>query len=287
MEQNLQTILQQHFFKADDPPGIVKGGKFLLNGTLIRIEDFESEVGPNGAVISQVIKYSRLPQYMSVRGGVTCLDCRWLNSDVIELARGIYQAGPPFASLPILGDALMDAGCDDRQLLTCCQQSEPRALIPILPTIFHQETLRELHFNRSGCYSGHTLKEVVDRIDHWLDDEPARSPLRGMFAELYKAMGEPIVAEAYEWLAAAKKWPDKDGWFAINHGMSRRMSAHCILPIDSRGFLGSRSYNELWDHVETRLRFEQLFVNFWHCCNSTQRRRLWGLIANEHTASSS
>jgi hypothetical protein len=58
------------------------------------------------------------------------LDPRWLTSTVVDLARSIYkadprQAGGHLTNLPILADALMDAGCDDEELLAHCRSDGP------------------------------------------------------------------------------------------------------------------------------------------------------------------
>ena len=47
-------------------------------------------------------------------------DPRWLTTDVLALARGIYD-DRAFDRLPILADALMDAGCEDEQVLAHCR----------------------------------------------------------------------------------------------------------------------------------------------------------------------
>jgi hypothetical protein len=57
------------------------------------------------------------------------LDPRWLTSTVVDLARSIYegdtrQAGG-YLNLPILADALMDAGCDSEELLAHCRGDGP------------------------------------------------------------------------------------------------------------------------------------------------------------------
>jgi hypothetical protein len=44
------------------------------------------------------------------------IDPRWLTSNVIDLSRVIYDERA-FERLPILADALMDAGCDDERIL--------------------------------------------------------------------------------------------------------------------------------------------------------------------------
>jgi hypothetical protein len=48
----------------------------------------------------------------------------WLTTDVIGLARGIYDERA-FERMPILADALMDAGCEDEQILGHCRGEGP------------------------------------------------------------------------------------------------------------------------------------------------------------------
>jgi hypothetical protein len=52
------------------------------------------------------------------------LDPRWLSSNVIDLARTIYDERV-FERMPILADALMDAGCDNEDILGHCRGSRP------------------------------------------------------------------------------------------------------------------------------------------------------------------
>jgi hypothetical protein len=49
------------------------------------------------------------------------IDPAWLTSTVLALAEGIYQ-DRAFNRLPILADALMDAGCDNDDVLSHCRQ---------------------------------------------------------------------------------------------------------------------------------------------------------------------
>lgn len=52
------------------------------------------------------------------------LDRRWRTADVLGIARGIYE-DRDFSRMPILGDALLDAGCDDDQVLAHCRSDRP------------------------------------------------------------------------------------------------------------------------------------------------------------------
>lgn len=47
-------------------------------------------------------------------------DPRWRTNPVREMARGMYRAGT-FAGMPLLADALQDAGCADAEILDHCR----------------------------------------------------------------------------------------------------------------------------------------------------------------------
>lgn len=51
-------------------------------------------------------------------------DPRWRTADVTALARGIYE-DRAFDRLPLLADALMDAGCDHEEILAHCRSEGP------------------------------------------------------------------------------------------------------------------------------------------------------------------
>lgn len=54
------------------------------------------------------------------------LDPRWLAPNVVDLARAIYD-GRSFDWLPLLADALQDAGCDDEGIIAHCRGEGPHA----------------------------------------------------------------------------------------------------------------------------------------------------------------
>ena len=51
-------------------------------------------------------------------------DPRWRTSDVVGLARAIYD-DKAFERMPILADALMDAGCEEEQIISHCRGDGP------------------------------------------------------------------------------------------------------------------------------------------------------------------
>jgi hypothetical protein len=53
--------------------------------------------------------------------GAISIEPRWLTSDVIDLARVCYDERA-FERLPILADALMDAGCDNDEIINHCRE---------------------------------------------------------------------------------------------------------------------------------------------------------------------
>jgi len=52
------------------------------------------------------------------------LDSRWLTSTVIDLASTIYD-DRAYHRMPILADALMDAGCDSEEIISHCRSEGP------------------------------------------------------------------------------------------------------------------------------------------------------------------
>jgi hypothetical protein len=54
------------------------------------------------------------------------VDPNWLTSTVLALAQGIYEERA-FDRLPILADALQDAGCDNEDILNHCRDIGPHA----------------------------------------------------------------------------------------------------------------------------------------------------------------
>ena len=53
------------------------------------------------------------------------IDPRWQTSTVIDLATVIYEECNAVDKMPILADALMDAGCDNDEVIAHCRSEGP------------------------------------------------------------------------------------------------------------------------------------------------------------------
>jgi hypothetical protein len=85
------------------------------------------EAGPSGAAASDAEERRQLALLHELFGNPfrpVALDKSWLTSTVVGLARGV-DADQAFDRLPILADALQDAGCEDGQLLEHCRGPGP------------------------------------------------------------------------------------------------------------------------------------------------------------------
>ena len=86
---------------------------------------FSAAVGALGAVEEyQVELKSQVTLVREIFGNPfrpITLDPSWLTSTVLALATGIYQE-KAFDRMPILADALQDAGCDNEEVLNHCRQ---------------------------------------------------------------------------------------------------------------------------------------------------------------------
>jgi hypothetical protein len=87
--------------------------------------------------VGSVLRYSGAAEQLERRVQAALLRCIagaryrlpkvkpvWLTSDVLALARGIY-AERAFDRMPILADALQDAGCDSAPILDHCREANP------------------------------------------------------------------------------------------------------------------------------------------------------------------
>jgi hypothetical protein len=125
------------FSAADDAIGYalhndaLTAAKFTAgNASALAVEEVVS--GPMGAML----RYSGKAEDAESRQQAALLRCiagaryrlpriksAWLTSDVVALARGIYE-GRAFDRMPILADALQEAGCDNSDILSHCRDTK-------------------------------------------------------------------------------------------------------------------------------------------------------------------
>src|SRR5262249_6311851 len=89
-------------------------------GLALAGRDYEHDQAEKGAAGERAVQADLC---RDVFGNPFCpvtVDPRWLTSDVVGLARGIYEDGA-FERMPLLADALMDAGCADERVLGHCR----------------------------------------------------------------------------------------------------------------------------------------------------------------------
>jgi hypothetical protein len=77
--------------------------------------------GPNSRIASRKAQVSLLHDLFGNPFRPIVLDPSWLTSTALALAEGIY-AEKAFDRMPILADALQDAGCDNEDILNHCRQ---------------------------------------------------------------------------------------------------------------------------------------------------------------------
>jgi hypothetical protein len=99
--------------------GATKITSFSLTGFLRSLGALRSEFGlPDDAEACEVVRDLFDPFW---RERIEPTWRGWGDGVVVRLAQGIYD-GREFDQLPILGDALEDAGCDDRRVLDHCRR---------------------------------------------------------------------------------------------------------------------------------------------------------------------
>jgi hypothetical protein len=90
--------------------------EFVLNQTAIDgLNLVNLALRSNSAVLKEIFRDIFENQFRPV-----AFDPRWRTSDVVGLARAIYD-DKAFERMPILADALMDAGCEDEQVISHCR----------------------------------------------------------------------------------------------------------------------------------------------------------------------
>ena len=87
--------------------------------TLAGNNHWRSGIAPRQQLVSHIVRDIFGNPFRPV-----ALDPAWLTSDVLALARGIYDE-KAFDRMPILADALQDAGCTNEDILGHCRDAGP------------------------------------------------------------------------------------------------------------------------------------------------------------------
>ena len=92
-----------------------------------RLEDFYGEPTPQEQAFTAAERVAQAQLLRDLVGNPfrpTPVDKSWRSSDVLALARGIYDRGL-YDRMPILADALEEAGCTDPEVLRHCRGPGP------------------------------------------------------------------------------------------------------------------------------------------------------------------
>jgi hypothetical protein len=136
-----ESILEAEAFADGGPAPSLRSGLFHWIALGACDEDvahsalgFNADVGLWLAPIEEIVprmiaRYRTHPaQYIREIFGnpfrPVAVGARWQTADVVGLARAIYE-DRAFDRLPILADALMDAGCEDESILSHCRGQGP------------------------------------------------------------------------------------------------------------------------------------------------------------------
>ncbi len=87
-----------------------------------------SDLACTSPIARRTVRMAALEHFVAPEVAISLKDAsRWRTSDVVALARGVVD-DPENGSqrLPILADALMDAGCEDEKIIGYCRSSRPK-----------------------------------------------------------------------------------------------------------------------------------------------------------------
>jgi hypothetical protein len=114
-------LARRHFEVRRDETGVWVTDLNTLSGT--RVNDAQIR-GPTLFQLGDLIRHAGLEVQVVPEMPVDPAWLRWNDGTVPRLARSIYE-GCRFGDLPILHDALLDAGCGNQDILDHCQAPGP------------------------------------------------------------------------------------------------------------------------------------------------------------------
>ena len=101
----------------------IAGGHQAFHDVAPAAEDTEGIAAAHGLVTELVHQTNSVRDIVGNPFRAVTADPRWLTSDVVALAASIY-AERAFDRLPILADALQDAGCENADVLGHCRDPQ-------------------------------------------------------------------------------------------------------------------------------------------------------------------
>ncbi|HEV3437139.1 MAG TPA: hypothetical protein VG122_07260 [Gemmata sp.] len=128
------------------PPGLQKFAEATKKLALLRAKIARLQTAYTNLGKLSVVLWMLHAEKMSAPTVMPDFSPNWLTSTVTALARQMYESRD-FSAMPILADALQDAGCDNEDILNHCRESRQ-------------------HLCRcwvvDGCLKEHTFQVVVD-----------------------------------------------------------------------------------------------------------------------------
>jgi hypothetical protein len=103
---------------------IVNAWQLAAEAMIFRAGGFENENAIAARVDEEVRQAELLRDIFGNPFRPVAFDPRWRSADAVGLARGLYEERA-FDRLPLLVDALMDAGCADEQVIGHCRGEGP------------------------------------------------------------------------------------------------------------------------------------------------------------------
>jgi hypothetical protein len=121
-ERRYQIYCDAVGFAAADPPRIWRVPHYAAAAVAFHTKG--NSTHPKAIAAERAIQASFLRDIFGNPFRPVALDPAWLTSTVVALAKGIYEERA-FDRMPILADALQDAGCDYDDLLGHCRGPGP------------------------------------------------------------------------------------------------------------------------------------------------------------------
>jgi hypothetical protein len=117
-------------FDCDPVLALIVDSRYTADVAAVQVESIarSAEAAPHSFDgIRSELQYEHTAYLRDIFGNpfrLVTVDPAWLTSTVVALARGMYESRD-FSPMPILADALQDAGCDSEDVLDHCRGPGP------------------------------------------------------------------------------------------------------------------------------------------------------------------